>query len=74
MKIIYDLSLSNKPYCNKITGPTLQKEFKSTDSLYHFLESIRNYFNIQISYQIDKYQFTDPNYMSCSKPSEPVLI
>ena len=37
-----------------------------TDSLYHFLESIRNYFNIQISLQTNKSQFTDPNYMSCS--------
>jgi hypothetical protein len=26
----------------------------------------------QISYKINKFQFTDPNYMSCTKPSETI--
>ena len=39
----------------------------------HLLEnSIKIIGKELISYQIDKYRFTDPHYMSCSKPSEPV--
>ena len=71
MKIIYDLSLSNKPYCNKITSPTLQNEFKSTDSLYHFLESIRYYFNIEISYQIVNIRSHIPTTCHARSPPSP---